>query len=132
LQKSFTPWCFKESVSILRLVLDFPDAAHFDPVGTASLGLAFSDGAGPSERYHEERNMRHKTITDWAWQMLLQVARWMPGRNLIVVADGTYAVLEFLLNVSRLPCVSAITRLGCVAKNHQGMQRSECLPSCSA
>jgi hypothetical protein len=28
-----------------------------------------------------------------------------------VVADGTYAVLDFLLNVSRLPGVSLITRL---------------------
>src|SRR5712691_8742925 len=73
--------------------------------------LPFLTVLAPSERYHQERNMRHKTITDWAWQMLLQVARWMPGRNLVVVADGTYAVLDFLLKVSRLPLVSVITRL---------------------
>src|SRR6266446_3843934 len=73
--------------------------------------LPFLTVLAPSERYHQERNMRHKTITDWAWQMLLQVARWMPGRNLVVVADGTYAVLDFLLKVSRSPLVSVITRL---------------------
>src|SRR6266567_4639737 len=73
--------------------------------------LTFLRVLAPSERYHEQRKMRHKTITDWAWQMILQVARLMPGRGLVVVADGTYAVLEFLLKVSRLPCVSAITRL---------------------
>jgi hypothetical protein len=73
--------------------------------------LPFLTVLAPSERYHQERNMRHKTITDWAWQMLLQVARWIPGRRLVVVADGTYAVLDFLLKVSRLPSVSAITRL---------------------
>src|SRR6266699_3826995 len=73
--------------------------------------LPFLSVLAPSERYHEQRKMRHKTITDWAWQMILQVARWMPGRGLVVVADGTYAVLEVLLKVSRLPCVSAITRL---------------------
>ena len=73
--------------------------------------LPFLTVLAPSERYHEERNMRHKTITDWAWQMILQVARWMPGRCLIVVTDGTYAVLEFLLKVSHLPGVSVITRL---------------------
>ncbi len=73
--------------------------------------LPFLTVLAPSERYHEERNMRHKTITDWAWQMILQVARWMPGRCLVVVTDGTYAVLEFLLKVSHLPGVSAITRL---------------------
>jgi hypothetical protein len=58
--------------------------------------LPFLTVLAPSERYHEERKMRHKTITDWAWQMLLQVARWMPGRSLVVVTDGTYAVLDFL------------------------------------
>ena len=58
--------------------------------------LPFLTVLAPSERYHEEHNMRHKTITDWAWQMLLQVARWMPGRSLVIVADGTYAVLDFL------------------------------------
>ena len=73
--------------------------------------LPFLTVLAPSERSHQERKMRHKTITDWAWQMILQVARWMPGRSLVVVADGTYAVLDFLLKVSRLPFVSAITRL---------------------
>jgi DDE superfamily endonuclease len=73
--------------------------------------LPFLTVLAPSERYHEERQMRHKTITDWAWQMLVQVTRWMPARQLVVVADGTYAVLEFLLKVSRLPGVCIITRL---------------------
>src|SRR5881275_3051565 len=73
--------------------------------------LPFLSVLAPSDRYHEQRKRLHKTITDWAWQMILQVARWMPGRGLVVVGDGTYAVLEFLLKVSRLPCVSAITRL---------------------
>jgi len=58
--------------------------------------LPFLSVLAPSERYHEQRKMRHKTITDWAWQMILQVSRWLPGRRLVVVADGTYAVLEFL------------------------------------
>ncbi len=73
--------------------------------------LPFLTVLAPSERYHEERHRRHKTITDWAWQMILQVSRWLPGRSLVVVADGTYAVLEFLLKVSHLPHVSIITRL---------------------
>ncbi|WP_236601253.1 transposase [Ktedonobacter sp. SOSP1-52] len=73
--------------------------------------LPFLTALAPSERYHEERNMRHKTITDWAWQMILQVTRWLPARRLVIVADGTYAVLSFLLNVSRLPSASILTRL---------------------
>ena len=43
--------------------------------------------------------------------MIVQVARWLPGRHLVIVADGTYSVLDFLVKVSRLPQVSAITRL---------------------
>jgi hypothetical protein len=73
--------------------------------------LPFLTVLAPSERYHEERKMRHKTITDWAWQMILQVTHWMPGRSLVVVADGTYAVLDFLLKVSHLPGVCLVTRL---------------------
>jgi hypothetical protein len=73
--------------------------------------LPFLTVLAPSERYHQERKMRHKTITDWAWQMIVQVTRWLPGRHLVIVADGTYAVLDFLLKVSRLPGVCAITRL---------------------
>jgi hypothetical protein len=73
--------------------------------------LPFLTVLAPSERYHEERHTKHKTITDWAWQMILQVSRWMPGRRLVVVADGTYAVLDFLRKVSHLPSVSVITRL---------------------
>ncbi len=35
--------------------------------------LPFLTVLAPSERYHEQRKIRHKTITDWAWQMILQV-----------------------------------------------------------
>ena len=38
-----------------------------------------------SERYNAEHARRHKRLTDWARQMLLQVARWLPGRSLVVV-----------------------------------------------
>lgn len=72
---------------------------------------AFLTVLAPSERYHEERQKKHKTITDWAWQMILQVSRWLPGRQLVIVGDGAYAVLDFLLKVSHLPKVCAITRL---------------------
>jgi DDE superfamily endonuclease len=50
----------------------------------------------PSERYHEERGKRHKAVTDWARQIIMQVRRWLPGHILVVVADGAYAVLDLL------------------------------------
>ena len=40
---------------------------------------------------------RHKKLTDWARQVLLQVGRWLPGRTLVVVADSGYAVIELCL-----------------------------------
>jgi hypothetical protein len=73
--------------------------------------LPFLTVLAPSEHYHEDRKTQHKTITDWAWQMILHVSRWLPGRQLVIVADGTYAVLDFLLNVSHLASVSVIARL---------------------
>ncbi|NTV99995.1 MAG: transposase [Oscillochloris sp.] len=66
----------------------------------------------PSERYHQERGQRHKTLTDWARQMITQVRRWLPERLLVVVADSTYAALELLAACQGLPQpVTLITRL---------------------
>ena len=73
--------------------------------------LPFLTVLAPSERYHEQRHKKHKTITDWARQMILQLHRWLPERTLVVVADGSYAVLEFLAAVVHLSHVIVITRL---------------------
>jgi hypothetical protein len=50
--------------------------------------LPFLSALAPSERYCQERGKRHKKITEWAWQMLLQLRRWQPQRKIIAVADG--------------------------------------------
>src|SRR5213079_3594628 len=47
--------------------------------------LPFFTVLAPSERYHQERRQRHKTLPDWGRQMLLQLRRWLPGRALVVV-----------------------------------------------
>ncbi len=74
--------------------------------------LPFLTVLAPSERYHAERHERHKKLTDWARQMILQVRRWLPGRKLVVVADGGYAVLELLDACRRLRnAVVMVTRL---------------------
>jgi DDE superfamily endonuclease len=75
-------------------------------------GLPFLTVVAPSERYHQERGRRHKTLSDWGRQMIRQVRRWLPDRDLIVVADSTYAVLELLADAARLPQpVTVVTRL---------------------
>lgn len=74
--------------------------------------LPFLTALSPSERYHQERGRRHKKLTDWGRQMLFQVRRWQPERDLVVVMDSGFAALEFLARLVALPRpVHAITRL---------------------
>jgi len=75
--------------------------------------LPFLSVLAPSERYSAKRGKRHKKITDWARQMLLQVRRWWPEREIVAVADSAYASLQLLANCQRfLPRpVTFITRL---------------------
>jgi hypothetical protein len=65
--------------------------------------LPFLTALAPSERYYEKRVRRHKKLTDWARQMLSQASRWLPGRKLVVVADASFAAIEFLWQVTQLP-----------------------------
>lgn len=74
--------------------------------------LPFLTVLAPSERYHQERKMRHKKLTDWARQMVAQVRRWLPERAIVVVADSSYAAMELLAAAIGLPVpVTMITRL---------------------
>ena len=65
----------------------------------------------PSERYHQQRGQRHKTLSEWAGQLIGLLQRWLPGREVIMVADSSYAVIELLKQGSDTPEVSLITRL---------------------
>jgi hypothetical protein len=74
--------------------------------------LPFLTVLAPSERYHQERGVQHKKLTDWARQMIRQVRRWLPERALVVVVDSSYAVLELLATCSGLrQAVTVVTRL---------------------
>ena len=55
--------------------------------------LPFLTVLAPSERYCRQRGRRHKKLTDWARQMILQLRRWLPHRPLVLVGDNSYAVL---------------------------------------
>src|SRR5215213_8072458 len=46
-----------------------------------------------------ERGRRHKKLTDWARQLVLQARRWMPARAL--VADSSFAALDLLADLVR-------------------------------
>lgn len=72
--------------------------------------LPFLTVLAPSERFARERGGRHKRLTDWARQALLQAARWMPGRRVVAVTDSGYAALDLLAAVRRRVCVVARLR----------------------
>ena len=72
--------------------------------------LPFLTTLAPSARYHTTRGQRHKRLTDWARQLLRQVQRWLPDRQIIVVTDNGFAVLELLAALTR-DGMTMITRL---------------------
>jgi hypothetical protein len=74
--------------------------------------LPFLTVLAPSERYHQKRQQRHKTLVDWGRQMLLQLRRWLPERPVVLVVDSGYAALEFLgCLANRKQPITCITRL---------------------
>ena len=74
--------------------------------------LPFLSALAPSERFYEHLGRQNKKITDWGRQLVFQVRRWLPKRVLVVVADRSYAALEFLHACASLrEPVTVITRL---------------------
>jgi hypothetical protein len=71
--------------------------------------LPFLTVLAPSERYYQKLGKQHKKLTDWARQMLLLVKRWLPEREVIAVADSSYAVIDLLAALKGK--VTFITRL---------------------
>ena len=65
----------------------------------------------PSERFYAPRDRCHQTVLERAWQIIQLVRRWLPKREVVFVADSSFAALEWLALVAQLPRVSVITRL---------------------
>jgi hypothetical protein len=72
--------------------------------------LPFLTALAPSERCCRERGRRHKKVTDWARQMALQARRWLPGREVVLLGDSSFAALDLLAALARHGLTS-ITRL---------------------
>jgi hypothetical protein len=64
--------------------------------------LPFLTVLAPSERYYKDKPRKHKKLTQWALQMVLQARRWLPKRQLVVVADSGFAVIELLFQLLQL------------------------------
>ena len=72
-------------------------------------GLPFLAVLAPSERYAAGRGIRFKKLTDWGRQTLLQVARWLPGRRVVAVADSGFSAIALLRDLA--PHLTVVTRL---------------------
>jgi DDE superfamily endonuclease len=79
------------------------------PFADRILALPVLTVLAPSERFYAGKLRAPKTLLDCARQAALQIRRWLPGRALVVVADGAFAALEFLAALRPHACV--ITRL---------------------
>jgi hypothetical protein len=71
--------------------------------------LPFLNVLAPSTRWSEAQVKRHKALTDWAKQAILQTKRCLPDRRVVVVADSGFSALELIATVHRHVCL--ITRL---------------------
>jgi hypothetical protein len=79
------------------------------PWAKRTWALPFLTILAPSARWSEANGKRHKTLTTWARQAILQTKRWLPNRRLVFVADSGFAALELLAAVRSYVCL--ITRL---------------------
>ena len=73
--------------------------------------LPFLTVLAPSERSAARQRRRFKPLTAWARQLIRQLHRWVPARQLVVVGDRAYAALELLDAVHAVATVIARLRL---------------------
>ena len=69
------------------------------PWAKRTWALPFLTILAPSARWSEANGKRHKTLTAWARQAILQTKRWLPNRRLIFVSDSGFAALDLLAAV---------------------------------
>jgi hypothetical protein len=74
--------------------------------------LPFLTALTPSERFSQQHRRRHKPLTSWARQLVLQLRRWLPDRDLVLLTDQAFSALELLTRLQglRRP-ITCITRL---------------------
>jgi hypothetical protein len=74
--------------------------------------LPFLTASAPSERYYQQRGREPKSLLERAWQMIVQLRRWLPRHRIVLVGDSAYAALDFLHRCQAMPNpVTVITRL---------------------
>ena len=64
------------------------------PWTSRSWALPILSLPSPTPKLSVQLGRRHKTIADWARQMILCLRRWLPEADLTVVGDQAYSVIE--------------------------------------
>lgn len=80
------------------------------PWSSKCWALPFLTVLSPSEAANNKEGKRHKTTIDWAIQMLKQVRRWEPKRELYLVGDGGYSCVKLGLECIKKN-ISLVSRL---------------------
>ena len=64
------------------------------PWTSRSWALPVLSVPAPTPEVSQRLGRRHKTIAQWARQMILAVRRWLPGVEITVIGEQTYSVVE--------------------------------------
>jgi hypothetical protein len=80
------------------------------PWSSRRWALPFFTALAPSPRYYEQRGKRPLTLTQRAGQMVIQLRRWLPGREIVLLGDQGYAARPFIARCQALS-ITLITRL---------------------
>lgn len=72
------------------------------PWSSRRWALPFFTALAPSERYYERCGRRPLTLTERAGQMVVQLRRWLPEREIVLLGDQGYAARPFIARCQRL------------------------------
>jgi hypothetical protein len=73
------------------------------PWANRTWALPFLTCLAPSERFYATKPRAHKKLTDWGRQMVRQLRRWLPDRQLVIVADSSFAAIQWLFTLTQWP-----------------------------
>ena len=81
------------------------------PWSSRPWALPFLTVLAPSKAANQKAGKRHKTTIDWTIQMLKQLRRWLPTRDIIALGDGGFACVHLGLEMLELRTMILVSRL---------------------
>ncbi len=75
-----------------------------------TLALPFLTVLLPSEECNKKNNKKHKTLQDWTCQVVVQLRKWLPHRQIILTADNEFATANIAVT-SQNQKIAYVSRL---------------------